>query len=130
MKRIIAGHLQDESDERQFRFSLTCVECGSVWRSTPIRFSKAGVPAPTEAKQIVFRALYQREWEQARERAVGEATRGFNRCPLCGCLVCNHCFLICEDLDMCCACAEHLNERGELVEEGPDPRVPGRNHPP
>ena len=115
MKRIIAGYLQDDSDERQFRFSLTCVECGAVWKSTPIRFSKAGVPSPTEAKQVVFRALYQREWEQARERAIVEAAHGFNRCPLCGRLVCNHCFLICEDLDMCRICAEDLHERGDPV---------------
>ncbi|MGM9564933.1 hypothetical protein [Evtepia sp.] len=115
MKRIIAGYLQDDSDQGQFRFSLTCVECGTVWKSPPIRFSKAGVPSPTEAKQIVFRTLYQREWEQARERAIVEAAHGFNWCPLCGRLVCNRCFLICDDLDMCRTCAEDLHERGDPV---------------
>lgn len=123
MKRMIAGHLSDVSDQRQFRFSLTCVECGTAWKSTPIRFSKAGVSTPTEAKQIVFRTLYQRERDQARERAIAEAAHAFNWCPLCGRLVCNRCFLICEDLDMCCACAGHLQERGEPVE------VAGPGHP-
>ena len=53
--------------------------------------------------------------EQARERAIVEAAHGFNWCPLCGRLVCNRCFLICDDLDMCRTCAEDLHERGDPV---------------
>lgn len=115
MKEIIVRHLCDCSDDRQFCFSLTCAECGGVWTSTPVQFSKGGVPPATEAKTIVFRALYQREREWARALAVEEAVHEFNRCPLCGRLVCNRCFLICDDLDMCRTCAEALHERGDPV---------------
>lgn len=30
-------------------------------------------------------------------------------------LPCDHCFLICDDLDMCVQCAAKLNERGTVV---------------
>ena len=36
-------------------------------------------------------------------------------CPICKRLVCDHCFLICDDLDMCVQCAEKLNEKGTVV---------------
>ena len=39
----------------------------------------------------------------------------FNRCPVCGRLVCDRCFLICEDLDMCTACAGTLEVHGDIV---------------
>ena len=39
----------------------------------------------------------------------------FNICPICKRLVCDHCFLICDDLDMCVQCAAKLNERGTVV---------------
>ena len=36
-------------------------------------------------------------------------------CPICKRLVCDHCFLICDDLDMCVQCATKLNEKGTVV---------------
>ena len=36
-------------------------------------------------------------------------------CPICKRLVCDHCFLICDDLDMCVQCAAKLNEKGTVV---------------
>ncbi len=30
-------------------------------------------------------------------------------------MVCNDCFVVCDDLDMCCECAERLDEQGEIV---------------
>ena len=41
----------------------------------------------------------------------------FSRCPVCGRLVCDRCFLICEDLDLCIACAKTLQVRGNVVAE-------------
>jgi hypothetical protein len=90
-----------------------------VWQSTPIRFSKAGEDPPTEAKRIIMEALYQREHAQAWERARCEAVQHFNLCPLCRELVCNYCFIICDDLDLCRACATKLEEQGEVVMKSP-----------
>ena len=117
MKHVISTHLEDRSDQEKFCFSLVCKECGSEWRSTPIRFSKAGEVPQTEAKRIIAKALYQREHAQAVERALNEAVQHFNVCPLCHGLVCNYCFIICDDLDMCRSCSDSLQEQGEAVME-------------
>ena len=113
MKQILSNSIKDGSDADGFLFSLQCSECGKNWQSTPVRFSKAGVEPQNESKQTIYRALYQREQQQAKEKAVAEAAHQFNRCPLCGRLICNDCFLVCEDLDMCRSCAEALQETGE-----------------
>lgn len=119
MKRIIASHLADRSDEERFRFSLTCGACDREWSSTPIRFSKARENPPTRAKQIIAQTLYQREHDRAQACACTEAVHHFNICPLCRRLVCNYCFIICDDLDLCRSCAAELEESGEAVMETP-----------
>lgn len=115
MKQVIKEAMGDCSTIGEFRFLLRCQECGRTWRSSPVRFSKAGAEPETEARQVIFRALYAREREAARERAAAEVAEIFNRCPVCGRLVCDRCFLICEDLDMCAACAGKLQVRGDIV---------------
>ncbi|MCI6126309.1 MAG: hypothetical protein MR738_09535 [Enterocloster clostridioformis] len=42
----------------------------------------------------------------------------FNKCPICSRLVCDRCFLVCDELDMCVSCAHYLQEQGEPVEPG------------
>ena len=117
MRHIIRTQLTDRSDRNRFCFALNCKECGREWRSAPIRFSKAGEVFPTEEKRIIAKALYLREHTQSEERSLTEAVQHFNVCPLCRGLVCNYCFIICDDLDMCRSCAEALHERGEAVME-------------
>ena len=53
--------------------------------------------------------------ELAFQKAVNQAKEIFNICPICKRLVCDHCFLICDDLDMCVQCATKLNEKGTVV---------------
>ena len=115
MKRFIREHLIDCSDQEKFVFNLICPECGKVWQSTPAGFSKAGEDPRTESKQVVFYLLYEREKKRAFEKAVEEAGHFFNLCPLCERLVCNNCFLICKEIDVCRRCAEKLQETGEQV---------------
>lgn len=115
MSHIAIERLLDCSTQDAFHFSLHCDECGEIWKSKPVRFSKAGIVPETPGKQIVFDTLYQRERENALNRAVSEAAGALNTCPICGRLVCDHCFMICDDLDMCRACADRLQEEGELV---------------
>ena len=115
MKQFIREHLIDCSDSEKFVFNLICPECGKVWQSTPAGFSKAGEDPRTESKQVVFYLLYEREKKRAFEKAVEEAGHFFNLCPLCERLVCNNCFLICKEIDVCRRCAEKLQETGEQV---------------
>ena len=81
------------------------------------------IAAVPEGMREVFRTLYERERAAAREKAAAEASEIFSQCPVCGRLVCDRCFLICEDLDLCTACAEALQVRGDVVAgETPSPR--------
>ena len=61
MKQLIREHLIDCSDQEKFVFNLICPECGKVWQSTPVGFSKAEEDPRTESKQVVFYLLYERE---------------------------------------------------------------------
>ena len=123
MKRVVKEAMGDCSTVEEFRFLVRCQECGGIWHSTPIRFSKAGAEPESEGMRTIFRTLYERELEAAREKAAAEAAEIFNYCPVCGRLVCDRCFLICEDLDLCIACAKALQVRGDVVAgEVSDPR--------
>ena len=115
MSQITKDLLLDFSTQDEFHFSLRCAECGESWSSRPIRFSKAGVHPETQGKRIVFDTLDHRERESALNRAASEANGILNTCPICRRLVCDHCFMICDDLDMCRSCAELLQEKGEVV---------------
>lgn len=123
MKRVVKEAMGDCSTVEEFRFLVRCQECGGIWHSTPIRFSKAGAEPESGGMRTIFRTLYEREREAAREKAAAEAAEIFNYCPVCGRLVCDRCFLICEDLDLCIACAKALQVRGDVVAgEVSDPR--------
>ena len=115
MKRVVKEAMGDCSTVEEFRFLVRCQECGGIWHSSPIRFSKAGAEPELEGMRTIFRTLYEREREAAREMAAAEAAEIFNYCPVCGRLVCDRCFLICEDLDLCIACAKALQVRGDVV---------------
>ena len=123
MKRVVKEAMGDCSTVEEFRFLVRCQECGGIWHSTPIRFSEAGAEPESEGMRTIFRTLYEREREAAREKAAAEAAEIFNYCPVCGRLGCDRCFLICEDLDLCIACAKALQVRGDVVAgEVSDPR--------
>ena len=115
MRRMIREAMEDRSSPEAFRFSLNCGVCGAAWISRTSRFSKAGVTPESEGKRIIFQKLYEREWEEARERAVTDAMETFNLCPICRRLVCDACFLICDEMDLCRECAGRMEESGEPV---------------
>lgn len=115
MYHITKELLIDRSTPAAFSFSMSCSECGKEWNSTPVIFSKAGIEPETEGKKVIFEALYQSEKERALEKAVVEASGVFNHCPICRRPVCDYCFMICDDLDLCSACATRLQEPGEPV---------------
>lgn len=117
MNRVMKETMGDCSTLEEFRFLVRCQECGRTWRSSSVRFSKAGAAPTTENRKVILRALYERERVAAREKAAAEVPAIFNRCPVCGRLVCDRCFLICEDLDLCIACAKTLQVRGNVVAE-------------
>lgn len=115
MKKLVEIMLENHSTRDCFRFHISCDECGSAYANKSIPFSKAGIIPPTESKKIIFDAIYEQEFRDARQSALSEAAENLNYCPICKRLVCNRCFLICDDLDMCRSCAAKLNESGSPV---------------
>ncbi len=116
MKKMVEMLLEDLSTEDIFRFGISCSACGAEYANKPFRYSKAGQAADTEAKKVIFQAVYEQEFRFARQMAIRDAAQHMNYCPICKRLVCNRCFMICEDLDMCRDCASALEQQGSPVE--------------
>ena len=115
MKKLVETVLENLSTKEVFRFRVTCGCCGTEYGNKPIRFSRAGIPPATQSKKIIYDALYEQEFNEARRRAIRSAAEHMNYCPICKRLVCNQCFLICDDLDMCKQCAADLELQGKPV---------------
>ena len=70
VQRVLQDILTDCSTEDKFEFSIVCEECGKIWKSKAIVFSKARVHPVTEGKKVVYAALYQREKKEAHLKAL------------------------------------------------------------
>jgi hypothetical protein len=115
LKKLVEMMLENLSTREVFLFRIACGACGTEYAAKPVRFSKAGIAPLTQAKKIIYDAVYEQEFRDARQAAIRDAAEHLNYCPICKRLVCNRCFLICDDLDMCKQCAVHLEETGSPV---------------
>ena len=115
MKKLVEMLLENLSTREVFLFRIACSTCAAEFGGKPVRFSKAGITPATEGKKIIYEACYEQEFRTARQSAIRDAAEHLNYCPICKRLVCNRCFLICDDLDMCKQCAAHLKETGNPV---------------
>ena len=70
MEYITKKDLIDCSTPDEICFSLCCMECKTVWKSTSIRFSRAGKKPENENRKIIYDTLYAREKELAFQKAV------------------------------------------------------------
>ena len=115
MKKLVEVMLENLSTREVFLFRIACGVCGTEYAGKPVKFSKAGITPQSQGKKIIYDACYEQEFRDARLSAVRDAAEHLNFCPICRRLVCNRCFLICDDLDMCKQCAAHLDETGSPV---------------
>lgn len=118
MRKLIDAVLENMSSKEVFRFRVTCAGCGAEYGNRPTRFSKAEAAPATRSKQIIYDALYEQELRSARQSAIRNAAEQMNYCPICKRLVCNQCFMICDELDMCSRCAAELGQPGYPVLPG------------
>ena len=112
METLIEKVIENLSTRDVFLFRICCGACGTAYADKSVPFSKAGITPRTEGKKIIYDAVYEQELRAARLSAIRNAAEHMNYCPICKRLVCNRCFLICDDLDMCKQCAAHLKEEG------------------
>ena len=115
MRKLVEELLENMSTREVFLFRILCAGCGESFGNRPIRFSRAGETADTEAKHTLLTALYEEEQRSVRQTAIRQASEHMNLCPICKRLVCNRCFMICDDLDMCRDCAKDLQQKGHPV---------------
>jgi len=115
LKKLIEMLLENLSTRDVFLFRIACSACGREYGNKPVRFSKAEVIPQTPKKAALYEILYAQELQSARLSAIRGASEHLNYCPVCKRLVCNRCFLICEDLDMCRQCASSLEQTGTPV---------------
>lgn len=115
MKKLVDMMLENRSTREAFLFRIACSACGAEYGGKQVQFSKAGITPQTQGKRIIFDAVYEQEFRAARQSAIRDGAENLNCCPICKRLVCNRCFLICDDLDMCKQCAAHLEETGSPV---------------
>ena len=116
MKKLIEIFMENLSTRDVFLFRIACGACGAEYGNKPVRFSKAGEIPQTLKKAALYEILYSQELQTVRLSTVREAAEHLNYCPVCKRLICNRCFLICEDLDMCRQCASAMEETGTPVE--------------
>lgn len=115
MKHLVEMILEDLSSRDVFLFRASCSECGKEYGNKAVHFSKAGIVPETKGKKIIYEAMREQEFNSARASAIRDAAEYLNYCPICKRLICDYCFLICDDLDMCKQCAAHLEETGSPV---------------
>ena len=115
LRKLVASVLEDLSTREVFLFRVSCAGCATEYTSRPVRFSRADSIADTLGKQTLLHALYSQEQETARRCAIRNAAEHMNYCPICKRIVCDRCFLICDDLDMCRQCAGALDQKGMPV---------------
>lgn len=115
MKKLVEAVMEDRSTREVFLFRIACASCGLEYGNKPVRFSKAGSVPLGGDTQLLYDALYEQEGRSARQVAISKAAEHMNFCPICKRLVCDQCFMICEDLDMCSRCANALRQHGQPV---------------
>ena len=112
---FIEERLQDLCTQESFCFGVKCEHCGEILSVPPIKFVKAGIEPKNESEKVIFKTMYMRDKELAYDRAIEILAGVFNYCPICKRIVCNNCFIVTGDIDICIDCAEKLGISGTVV---------------
>jgi len=97
MLQAFTRNYNDNSTDAGFQFTFYCDICGKPWHSVPYLSGLTGENDP-RARESERVAAY--------ERANREALNWFSRCPVCKRVVCDECFCILGEENMCVSCAQ------------------------
>ena len=117
MRSLLSGHLEDCSTPQYFCFSIRCEVCGEYWYSSAVFLfpKRPRCPSTEKNKELYEVLLPAGEGAGSLQAASREARERFSQCPICRRLVCDACFLICDEMDLCRECAARMKEPGEPV---------------
>ncbi|MDP4092788.1 MAG: hypothetical protein Q8920_05435 [Bacillota bacterium] len=105
MLEPITKIMTDKSTGEKFCFTFFCDICKDSWDSVPVNYNQTNENV-TETDEITNNINWKSDHDAAYERANLEAMQHFNRCPVCKRWVCDNCFCILGDRDVCRECAE------------------------
>ena len=71
MKKLVEAVPENLSTGEIFLFRVTCGSCATEYGNKPIRFSKSELSPTTQSKQIIYKALYEQEFREARRGGSG-----------------------------------------------------------
>lgn len=114
-EELLWNKLRDRSTEREFSFSIRCQSCGREIVSPIVLFTRQDENPTEQGRKTILEILRKREWEAARKTAYEKLLEHFSICPICERCVCDECFLISEDIDLCRDCSKKLGVPGETV---------------
>jgi hypothetical protein len=106
MLKSITKQYKDLSTTDLFHFAFCCDRCGKTWSSDTYTFDPGGFELPIDEK--IRSMLWNRQHEEAYERANRDAGAIFSRCPECGCRICDDC-LIQAQQESRCNCGDRSN---------------------
>lgn len=108
----LMSQIRDCSDDKRIAFGFECESCGKLWEVISVPFTRKAV---SETEQVIRDAQYRREWERVKTEALKAFREHFSVCPICGKIVCDYCFVICDEIEMCSTCAKELGKQGTPV---------------
>lgn len=116
MKEVIKTKIKSASSNGTIIYRVECDACNRLISSRPVTSSDSQKDLSKE-QQIIHAAMFERDKERELTALVRKATEIFSLCPICHKLICDDCFLVCDDLDMCKDCASKLQAKGSVVAE-------------
>ena len=105
MLKTLTKKIIDRSTDEFFKFEFHCDRCGVGWESETYYFEHGFLDKLTEGEQRAKNIMWKVEHDAALERANLEARLRFNQCNSCGRIICDECFAIEEERDLCLDCA-------------------------
>ena len=106
MLKTITKNYRDRSTDGFFKFSFYCDRCGKEWTSEEYPFVHGFGEKLSENEKRAKEILWRSDHDAAFERANLEARLRFNVCKICMEAVCDECFAMEEDEEICINCAE------------------------